>query len=378
MPRNKVNFTLIEDESKRKVSYQKRQKGLFKKCEDLKKLCDVEVAAIVYGPYRNEPYIFPNNDAALTTFIKFKELPTLEKSKNMVTTQEFTEQRIKKLEEQLQKLRKENRVKKMTNEMYEVLSGKNISADMHPYDQNDLSRVIKKNLKEVRELMRKNVDGEGSTSNDSQPIVESMVTSRTNSGWPRDPSPLLFAQMFPPVGPQLLSPMPQQMAIRENPGMAPLTPSTIVDSMMPSPMMSPSMYSPVFHSTTQQMEPSTDIPSIGVATSMNNPSEDIPPIGVLTSMNNNLNNFDALSPSPTLSGLLNWNDDPDPIHSFCNFLSLGTPFEAISSAGCSFDFGYALGLLKSLRKHLSEFDSVVVTAGDLEVESFNMEDAEHA
>ncbi|XP_055803552.1 MADS-box transcription factor PHERES 2-like [Solanum dulcamara] len=303
MPRNKVNFTLIEDESKRKVSYQKRQKGLFKKCEELKTLCDVEVAVVVYGPYRNEPYIFPNNDAARTTFIKFKELPTLEKSKNMVTIEEFTEQRIDKLEEQLQKIRKENRVKKMTNKMYEVLSGKNISVDMHPYDQNDLSRVIKKNLKEVCELMRKNVDVEGSTSNSSQPIVESMVTGRTNSGGPRDPSPLLFAQMFPPVGPILLSPMPQQMAIRENPGMAPLTPSTIVDSPMPSPMMAPPMYSPMFPPTTQQMEPSIDIPPIGVATSMSNPIEDIPSIDESTSMNNNPNKSDALSPNPTLPGL---------------------------------------------------------------------------
>ncbi|XP_055803600.1 MADS-box transcription factor PHERES 2-like [Solanum dulcamara] len=305
MPRNKVNFTLIEDEIKRKVSYQKRQKGLLKNYVELKTLCDVEVAAVVYGPYRNEPFIFPNNDAACTTVIKFKELPTLEKSKNMVTVEEFTEQRIEKLEEQLQKIRKENKVKKMTNEMYEVLSGKKKSADMHPYDQNDLSRVIKKNLKEVRELMRKIIDGEGFTLNASQPIVESMVTGRTNSGGPRNPSPLLFAKKFPPVGPILLSPMPQQMAFRENPGMAPLTPSTIVDSPMPSPMMAPPMYSPVFPPTTQHMEPSTDIPLIGVANSMNNPTEDIPSIDVSTSMNNNPNNSGALSPSLTLSGLLN-------------------------------------------------------------------------
>ncbi|XP_055803532.1 MADS-box transcription factor PHERES 2-like [Solanum dulcamara] len=309
MERNKVNFTLIEDESKIKVSYQKRQKGLFKKCKEIKTLSDVEVAAVVYGPYRNEPYIFQNNDAACNTFIKFKELPTLEKSKNMVTTEEFTEQRIKNLEEQLQKIRKENRVKKMTNEMYEVLSRKKVFAEIHPYHQNDLSHVIKKNLKEVRELMRKNVDGEGSTSNVPQSIVESMVTDRTNSRGPRDPSPLLFSQMFPLVVPQLFSPISHQMTIGENPGMAPLMPSTIVDSPMPSPTMAPLMYSPVFPPMTRKMEPSTDIPPIGVATSMNNPSEDIPLIGVSTSINNNLNKSDALSPSPTLSGLLNWNDD---------------------------------------------------------------------
>ncbi|KAK4716529.1 hypothetical protein R3W88_014867 [Solanum pinnatisectum] len=131
----------------------------------------------------------------------------------MVTREEFTMQRIKKLKEQLQKVRKENRVKEMTNEMYEVFKRKHISVDMNPSDLNDLRCVTKKNLKQVRELMIKEADGEGSTSNSPQLIVEPMVPSRNNSEGPRDPSPLLFSQMFPPMVPQSFSPMPQHMVV---------------------------------------------------------------------------------------------------------------------------------------------------------------------
>uniref|UniRef100_M1DGF8 Mads box protein n=1 Tax=Solanum tuberosum TaxID=4113 RepID=M1DGF8_SOLTU len=302
MTRNKVNYAFIEDDSKRKISYNKRLKGLLKKSDELKTLCDVEVATVIYGPYRNEPYTFPNNDVVRNTFIKFKELPTLDRSKNMVTREEFTMQRIKKLEEQLQKVRKENRVKEMTNEMYEVFERKIVSVDMNPSYLNDLRCVIKKNLKQVRELMIKEANGEGSTSNAPQPIVEPMVHSRNNSEGPLNPSPQLFSQMFPPMVPQLFSPMPQHMAIGKTPGLTHPMPSTIMDSLMPAPMidspmsslmMVPPMYSPVSPTMNQQIELSMDIPSIGIS----------------TSMNNNQNSSVDLPDSPTISGFLNWKDD---------------------------------------------------------------------
>jgi len=311
MTRNKVNYAFIDDDSKRKISYNKRLKGLLKKSDELKTLCDVEVATVIYGLYRNEPYTFPNNDVVRNTFIKFKELSTLERSKNMMTREEFTMQRIKKLEEQLQKVRKENRVKEMTNEMYEVFKRKNVSVDMNPSDLNNLRCVIKKNLIKVHDLMIKKDDGQGSTSNVPQPIVEPMVPSRNNSEEPRNPSPLLFSQMFPPMVPQLFSPMPQHMAVGKTPGLTHPMPSTIMyspipsptmDSLMPSPMIdspmpslmiAPPMYSPVSPTMNQQMELSMDIPSIGIS----------------MPMNNNQNSSVDLPDSPTIAGFVNRNDD---------------------------------------------------------------------
>ncbi|KAK4718002.1 hypothetical protein R3W88_016340 [Solanum pinnatisectum] len=191
MPRKKVIFALIENETDRKVSYKKRHIGF---------------------PYNNEPKVFYNIGAAINTFQKFIELATLERSKNMVTKEEFTKKRIKKLQQKLLKVRKENRVKEVTNEMHEVLNGKNISIDMNPYYLNDLSYVIKKNLQLVREAMKKNVGDEGSTSN-----------------------------------------VPQS------------TPSTTMTAMMPSPIIDPP-----FTPMTPQMDPSAEIPSMGASIQMNN------------------------------------------------------------------------------------------------------------
>ncbi|KAH0678956.1 hypothetical protein KY284_020041 [Solanum tuberosum] len=82
MPRNKVKLALIDNESARKVSYKKREKRFFEKAHEPKTLCDAEIDAVIDSPYNNEPTVFPNYDAAINTFVNFKELPTLEKSKN--------------------------------------------------------------------------------------------------------------------------------------------------------------------------------------------------------------------------------------------------------------------------------------------------------
>ncbi|MCD7462334.1 hypothetical protein HAX54_048292 [Datura stramonium] len=284
MTRNKMRFSLIESITERKVSYKKRHKGLLKKAHELNTLCDVEIAIVIYSPYHDEPKVFSNPDAAINTLTKFRELTTLEQSENMMTQEEFTKQRIKKIEKQLQKISEAIKVK-----AYE----------------------------------------EGSTSNASQPIVEAMIPDGTssegprtpllaptsapvlvvpliaplpvpggiNSEGPRDtllvsvktpislvppttvsmipsippspilhpmfhlaaplripsqiipgvdpswvpPSPLSFSQIFPPMVPQMYPPIPQQMSLRRAPGMFPAMPPTTRTSSLPSPVMTPPM-----------------------------------------------------------------------------------------------------------------------------------------
>ncbi|XP_069148977.1 agamous-like MADS-box protein AGL80 [Solanum lycopersicum] len=181
MPRTKVKFALIENEVKRKASYKQRLKGLFKMAYELTTLCGVEMAITVYSPYQIQPILFPNNANAFNTFKKFSELSVLDQSKHMMTGEEFTKRRTEKLEKQLHKVRKENRVNECTNKMYRALKEIDIPADMNPYDLNDLSFVIKQNLKQVCEMMKAKIDGEGSTLNARQP----MVSHGTNSEEPR-------------------------------------------------------------------------------------------------------------------------------------------------------------------------------------------------
>ncbi|KAH0754787.1 hypothetical protein KY290_025057 [Solanum tuberosum] len=225
----------------------------------------------------------------------------------MVTREKFTMQRIKKLEELLQKVRKENRVKEMTNEMYEVFNRKNVLADMNPSDLNNLRCVIKKNLKKVHDLMIKEDDGERSTSNVPQLIVEPMAPSRNNSEEPRDPSPPLFSQIFPPMVPQLFSSMPHHIAVGRPHGLTPPMPSTIMDSLIRSPMMDSLMPSPMIDSPMPSLIMAPPMYSLVSPTMTHQiePTMDIPPIGVSMSMYNNQNSSVDLPDSPTISGFLN-------------------------------------------------------------------------
>ena len=120
----------------------------------------------------------------------------------------------------LLKIRKENRIKEITNEMHEVLNGKIISIDMNLFYLNNESYIIKKNLQLIRETMKENGGDEGSTSN-----------------------------------------VPQS------------TPSITMTSMMTSPIIDPP-----FTAMTPQMDPVAEIPSMGASIQMNNyqNSADIP------------------------------------------------------------------------------------------------------
>ncbi|KAG5619991.1 hypothetical protein H5410_005209 [Solanum commersonii] len=61
------------------ISYKKRHIGFMKKAQELITLCDIEIAAIIYSPYSDEPKVFPNHRAAINTFRKLKELVTMER-----------------------------------------------------------------------------------------------------------------------------------------------------------------------------------------------------------------------------------------------------------------------------------------------------------
>lgn len=64
--RKKIEIKKIEDNSSRKVAFSKRRKGLFKKASELCRLCDAEIAIIVFSP-KGRLYSF--GDHVLDKFI---------------------------------------------------------------------------------------------------------------------------------------------------------------------------------------------------------------------------------------------------------------------------------------------------------------------
>ncbi|MCE3050184.1 hypothetical protein HAX54_046599 [Datura stramonium] len=122
----------------------------------------------------------------------------------MTTQENFTKQRTGKIDEKLRKVRKKNRVRELTNKMYEMLNGEDIHIGMHPYDLNDMSYVINQNLKQVHEAVKVKTDGEGFTSNAPQSIFEPMIPGGTSSKGPRSSilglagAPIFVAQSIIP------------------------------------------------------------------------------------------------------------------------------------------------------------------------------------
>ncbi|XP_069155708.1 agamous-like MADS-box protein AGL80 [Solanum lycopersicum] len=157
------------------------------------------MALVIYSPYSNEPKVFPNLVLPINTFQKFKEFEALERSKYMVNKEEFTKKRIKKLQKKQLKVRKENRIKEITNDMLEVLNGKIIYIDMNLFYLNDLSYVIKKNLQLIRETMKENGGDEGSTSNVPQSTLSITMTSIMPSPVKDPPFTPMTPQMDPLV-----------------------------------------------------------------------------------------------------------------------------------------------------------------------------------
>jgi len=201
MVRKKVKLAFMENNTERRVSYRKRQKGFLTKARELNTLCDVELATLVNSPYHNEPEVFPNHEAATGIFTKFIDLPEEKKSKNMKTLEKITTKRIEKIEKELEKVRKENKKMEYTNQMYGLLNGEEMPNSRHPEDLNDLCYVINKNLKLINDGIKAKTHEEGSTSNAPQPIAGPMDSGGTSFD-------MSWAPLLAPVDAPVLSEIP--------------------------------------------------------------------------------------------------------------------------------------------------------------------------
>uniref|UniRef100_M1DBS2 Type I MADS box transcription factor n=1 Tax=Solanum tuberosum TaxID=4113 RepID=M1DBS2_SOLTU len=161
----------------------------------------------------------------------------------MKTQEKITMKRIKKIENELEKVRKENKKMEYTNQMYGLLNGEEMPNSMHPEDLNDLCYVINKNLNLINDGIKEKIHEEGSTSNAPQPTTRPIDPGGTSfdMSW----APLLAPTNAPVLSeiPLLVPSIVPSGSNFERP-MAPLnlvldvTPTTIVP--LTAPLMGPS------------------------------------------------------------------------------------------------------------------------------------------
>ncbi|XP_045832708.1 agamous-like MADS-box protein AGL80 [Trifolium pratense] len=170
MARGKVKLSFIVSDEARKATYKKRKNSLLKKVDELSTLCGIEACAIVYGPYEPEPEIWPTTCGVQRVLSKFRTMPEFEKTKKMFNQEAFMKQRLTKAEEQLKRLRKNNKDIEMKNLMSQCIKeGKVVHNNMSMLDLNALNWLIDQNLKDIsRRMEAKNLHQKHIIGNQSQ------------------------------------------------------------------------------------------------------------------------------------------------------------------------------------------------------------------
>ncbi|WJX37115.1 hypothetical protein P8452_24917 [Trifolium repens] len=153
MARRKLKLAYIINDSKRRITFNKRKKGLIKKVDEITTLCGIEACAIIFGENNAQPEIWPSPVGVHTVLSRFRGLPEMEQSKKMQNQESFLREKIQKGQEQLNKLRNENRRKELTQLMFQCINANQIADNVGMNDLNGLSWMIDQNMKYIERRM---------------------------------------------------------------------------------------------------------------------------------------------------------------------------------------------------------------------------------
>ncbi|ESW18870.1 hypothetical protein PHAVU_006G077800 [Phaseolus vulgaris] len=152
MTRAKIELAYITDPGKRKATFKKRKNGLMKKISEITVLCGIDACAVVYSPdVPNKPEFWPSESGARSVISKFNGVSESEKTKKMFCQESFIRQRIDKSQEQLKKLKNENRKREISLLMCEYLTHGSNNLDSNNINYlKDFSFFTDQNLDEIR------------------------------------------------------------------------------------------------------------------------------------------------------------------------------------------------------------------------------------
>ncbi|KAL8537832.1 hypothetical protein ACS0TY_012824 [Phlomoides rotata] len=113
MGRAKLNMELIRKEKSRNTTFKKRKEGLIRKMHEFTTLCDVRACMIIYGPKQEngppaEPEIWPQNVDEVHGIIDVYKSKKKDSGNRSFGLRDFFQERKRKIEDELSRLRKRN------------------------------------------------------------------------------------------------------------------------------------------------------------------------------------------------------------------------------------------------------------------------------
>ncbi|KAI9161750.1 hypothetical protein LWI28_020337 [Acer negundo] len=149
MARKKVTLARIVDDSARKASLKKRSSGLMKKVYELTILCGTNASVIIYNPDDKQLMTWPPRTEALKILTRFFSMAEMQQKKKMINQETYLDEKVSKMQEQLNKYERKHREIEIFNIMQYVDQGN----DLDKLNVNDLKSLVQfseEKLKEIR------------------------------------------------------------------------------------------------------------------------------------------------------------------------------------------------------------------------------------
>ncbi|KAL0744317.1 hypothetical protein Bca4012_085830 [Brassica carinata] len=183
MTRKKVQLAFIVNNSSRKATYKKRKRGLLKKVHEISTLCGIRAGAIIYGPYDPTPEVYPSVEGMNELIDAFRNLPEIDRQKNMVNQEEFIRQRITKVDNLLTKQKRDNREVHITETMYHLLQ-----MGYFPNQEEEQNRIPPRDLNDIGYLVDQYLNGLNRRIDVLEGRSGMEIGESSNAGAARDPS----------------------------------------------------------------------------------------------------------------------------------------------------------------------------------------------
>lgn len=156
-----MELQYILNQSKRRVTYNKRKTCLLKKVKEISVLCGIEACIIIYGENSDQPEVWPPGSGIQNVLQKFRNLSEVERNKKAVDLEGYLKRRIEKSQEQLRKQILENKKKRFTNLIHKALINKLNNTDLvnmnelndMNHELNDLTEFIDSNITNVEKRL---------------------------------------------------------------------------------------------------------------------------------------------------------------------------------------------------------------------------------
>ncbi|KAK4482077.1 hypothetical protein RD792_011571 [Penstemon davidsonii] len=154
MPRRKVTLAYMLNKSERKISFNKRKKGLIKKASELRTLRAVDACAIIYSPHGSQPEVWPSPEDTTTVLSRYNGLSDTEKSRYLTNLESLTQQRLKKVKKELHRLQIDNKRKEVENFMYKCMAGIKKPEEFDMANADVMRSIMEQTVRDLSSRMR--------------------------------------------------------------------------------------------------------------------------------------------------------------------------------------------------------------------------------